>query len=613
MFCENCGTENTEGGKFCKNCGSELVNSETNDVKQPEQKVPSQEVPSQQTIEQQTFGQAEPTKIDVNKYIEKIKALPKKVLIGCAAGLALLVVIICIAINISHTINLNKYMTIETTGYNGYGHANVIIDWDAIEAKYGDKVSFTRKAKDEYGILVNLTTPMDELEGSVGISLDTYDTLSNGDKISYTWNVDKDMSEYLKCKVKFKNGTFKVSDLEKIDTFDAFSDLNVSFEGMSPNGNVVYEYTGSELTTYDFNCEKSTGLKNGDKVKIYISEDNIEYYTGELGKIPSKFEMEYTVEGLDEYVGSYSDLTKEFLGTVKGEAEDSIYAYTASSYNANVSVENLTYAGYIMNTRIDGSEYASSYNDLFIIYTATVSSATNDFSPTTVYFPVRFCDVIKSGDALSYRENYGIVGTTSLGGFWYSTSGYTNPLNCYLDIVEGNKENYNSEIGDGFEVYSEYNVVSKLGDISDANRALIQATAKAEVESYIAKSYNGGSVATNLAYVGEYLLYAKNEDSGVQNKNLYVVVLTATVSDEDGRIEPTTVYFPVMYEGVVKLSGDQYVISSNKGIQGHSRIPGGFYTTDGYVDGTVMYTDIVSANRDNYTYEISEGLKQFGN
>ena len=57
------------------------------------------------------------------------------------------------------------------------------------------------------------------------------------------------------------------------------------------------------------------------------------------------------------------------MGTVKGEAEDSIYAYTASSYNANVSVENLTYAGYIMNTRIDGSEYASSYNDLFIIYT----------------------------------------------------------------------------------------------------------------------------------------------------------------------------------------------------------------------------------------------------
>lgn len=598
MFCGNCGTENADGVKFCKSCGKPLSN--TGDNKTIQEVTP-------------TNSQDKDKKFDANQLIDKIKAVPPKILVACVCGAVALVFIVCFAINASSTINLNKYVTIETSGYDGYGHANVVVDWEAIEKKYGSKISFTSKAKNEYSGLLSLMTPMDALEDSVSVSLNTNDKLSNGDEIEYTWNIEDDLSQYLKCKVKYKDSTYKITELQEVGTFDAFAELTVSFEGLAPNGNIVYDYTGSDLSTYDFSCDTTNGLRNGDTVKIYIDENNIENYAENLGKIPSKLEMEYTVDGLDEYVEAYSDLNEEFLTKVKSEAEDSIYAYVANSYNSSTSMSDLSYAGYIMNKIIDGSGYVNTYNDLYVIYSGIVSNTENDFPTTTVYFPVRFTNLLRSGEALSFSENYGIVGSSSLGNSWYSTKGYTSPLNCYMEIVETNKDSYNSESGDGFEKYGEYELVSKLESITDEYREVIHADTQTLIESYIEKNYNGGSVATDLTYVGEYLLNAKNNNTSIKDRNSYIVVFSATVSNENGSFDTTTVYFPIEYSGLVKLPGDEYVISSSEGIQGHSSFPNSYYSTDGYTDGEEMYNSLITANRENYTYDISEGLKQFGN
>lgn len=597
MFCGNCGAENNDGVKFCKECGKPLTSGNVG--------------------KNETSGNLEGTKdkaaSSVNGTVEKLKTLPKTALIGACAGIVVLVLIIVLGVNSSNTINLNKYVTVEASGYEGYGRAIVTVDWDAIEKKYGSKVKFTSKAKNEYGGLLSLMTPMDALEDSVNISLDKRDKLTNGDVVSYKWNVDDDLSQYIKCKVKYKDDTYKVSGLEEIGSFDAFADLSVSFEGMAPNGMLSYTYNGSDLSTYDFKCEKSNGLRNGDVVKIFIDENDVEYFAEQLGKVPAVLEKEFTVVDLDEYVGSYSDLTDDFLATMKSEAEDTIYAYVANSYSSTSKMANLSYAGYVMNSVIDGSGYVNTYNDLYMIYTGSVSNSNGDFDTTTVYFPVRFTNIIKSKNGLNYSDNYGICGSSSLGGsWWYSTKGYVSPLECYIDIADSYKDSYKSESGDGFEVYSKFEVVDGLADISDTYKASIQGTTKALIETYIEKNYNGGSVASDLAYVGDYLLVSKNSDTNMQNRNRYFVVFSATVSNTNGRFETTTVYFPVEYDGVVKLEGDEYVVFENSGIKGSSYLPDSYYSTSGYVDGADMYSSIVTSNRDSYTYEISDGLQQFG-
>lgn len=597
MLCDNCGKENADESRFCEFCGKPLENAQTNELKQEEQV---------------TINQEEAPKVEANPAIEKIKKLPKKILFGGIAGIVAIIAIICFVVNMGATIDLNKYVVVEATGYNGYGHANISLDWDAIEQKYGKKISFTKKVKNEYKQILDLISPIDALKEAVDVSLDTRDKLSNGDKITYTWDIEEELSQYLNCKVKYKDSTYEVSGLQDVATFDAFSDLAVSFEGTSPYGNVIYEYTGSDLEYYDFECENASGLKNGDIVTIYINSDNIEFYAENIGKVPSELEKEYTVEGLDEYVEAYSDMSAEFVDELKNETEDTIYAYTANSYSEESSLEDLTYAGYILNQVIDGDEYTSTYNNLYIIYSGIVSNSEGKFPDTTVYYPVRFTNILKTGDDFSFGAIEGIVGSSSLGNYWYSTKGYISPLECYIDIVEYNEDSYSSEMGDGFEVYSQYEVVSSLNDITETYKASTQANTEKFIKNYIKNDYSDESKAKDLTYVGDYLLISKNEDTDLDERNVYVVVYSATVTNQDDRFEKTTVYFPVEYTGIVKLPGDEYLISSSNGIQGNSYFPDSYYSTSGYVDGKEMYTDIITANRESYKYEITEGLQQFG-
>lgn len=599
MFCGNCGKENADGVKFCMNCGKPLVD-QSEKVEKAEAGV-------------STETKASGSNAGANKILDKIKSLPKQVLIGICCAIVALVVIICVVINANSTINLNDYITIEVTGYDGYGRATVEIDWDAIEKKYGDKISYTSKAKKEYGGLLSLMTPMEALEDSVSVSLDPRNKLSNGDEISYTWEIDEELFDCLDCKVKYENDTYTVSKLEKVEKIDAFADVSIIFEGIAPNGTATINYKGSDFGVSVFNCDKQSGLRNGDSIVVSIDENQIEYMAENSGKIPKKLEKTYTVEGLDEYVESYSDLTDDFISTLKSESEDTIYSYTASSYSDSSKMSDLTYAGYIVLSVIDGSSYYSEYNSVYMIYRASVSNTEGDFDTTDVYFPVKFSNVLLSDGSISYDENNGIVGYTSLGNAWgYSTKGYTNPLTCYMEIVEGNSDSYSAECGDGFEKYGDYEMVSKLDDISEDEKNALNEDAKSQINSYIESSYNGGSSASDLTVVGEYMLVAKDTMSSYSDNNVYIVVYSATVSNSDGKFEPTTVYFPVEYHGVVKMGSGEYIILSSKGIQGSSSFPDSYYNTKGYIDGITMYEKLVSANRDQYTYEVSEGLRGFG-
>ena len=50
----------------------------------------------------------------------------------------------------------------------------------------------------------------------------------------------------------------------------------------------------------------------------------------------------------------------------------------------------------------------------------------------------------------------------------------------------------------------------------------------------------------------------------------------------------------------------------NGDILGNSTFADTWYHTKGYIDGTQMYSDIITSNRANYTYEVSDSLKEFG-
>lgn len=602
MFCKKCGAENDNSAKFCKSCGAPLAsNGDDHRV----------EGSSSLSSENQ-----DKTPLSANAAIsnlaEKSKKLSKKALIGICGAVVAIIAIIVIASNAGKTINLNDYVTVEATGYDGYGSASISIDWDAIEKKYGKKIAYTNASKKTLGGFSSLMTPLDTLEASVSVQLDQDRNLSNGDTINYSWSVVDDISKVIKCKLKYKDGTYTVSELEKLDTFDAFADVEVTFSGISPNGQAAITYNGSDLSSYDFRCDKTSGLKNDDKITVSLSNTDMEDYATILGKIPAATSKIYTVSGLQEYVTSYADITDTFIENTKKEAEDTIYSYAASHFSKTSALNNLEYAGYIYNCLKDDRGLNSVHNALYLIYKGDVSNSEGAFSTTKVYFPVQFANILKVGDDCSFTNNNGIKGHSPLDSGWDSTDGYTNPLTCYTEIVDSNRDDYTSECGDGFEIYAEHENIEKLDDIAETFKETLYAEIKDTIESYISKKYPDGSAVDELSFKGEYLLKSKAEGNDFSNSNKYIIVYSAVVSNSEGKFDTATVYFPVEYDGVVKLPGDEYMTTKRVGILGSTSLPNSWINTAGYLDGTRMYSDIITSNRDKYTYEVSDGLREFG-
>lgn len=455
MFCGNCGAENKNHAKFCKNCGMAL---DAFSGGQGAKKI----ILPQGNPESADSAAASAPKVDVSQMTGKIKALPKKMLIGIFAAAVALIVMICIAVNIGSTINLNDYLTIEVSGYDGYGTARASIDWDAIEEKYGEKLSFTSQAENEYGGLLSLMTPMDALQESINVTLENKNGLSNGDTIVYTWSVDDTLSTYVKCKVKYKDDTYSVSGLTEVGTFDAFADFEVTFSGVAPHGSANFNYTGSELSYYDFNCDKTSELSDGDIIKVTIDDSKLQYYAETLGMVPETLEKEYKVDGLSSYLLKMSEINDEALASMQQQASDVFNEYIAQSWGENESLENFTYIGNYLLTIQDSDSYWGSNNILYMIYKAQVRNNYSNDGKTynklnDIYWYISFDDLMVESDGklivdlTNYntpRDTFTIDSGVNNG--WWSTEswyyyGYQTLEKLYENVVTKNIDSYNYE------------------------------------------------------------------------------------------------------------------------------------------------------------------------
>lgn len=433
MLCKKCGADNPKDAVFCGGCGASLTSNDA------------------ENMSNETSVSEE--KINLEQYVEKAKKLPKKLIIGVAAIILLVIIAIPISKSMGTTVNMDKYTTIEINGYDGYGQAKAVIDWDGIEKKYDGKIKFKEAAKSEWGWLIEDGTPVEFLDEFISLEITPSDSLSNGDEVSYTWTIDPEISKYLTCSIKAKDGKEKVSGLNEVEKFNVFKNLDVTFSGAGPNGEVSFKYNGTDLTDSDFYCDTTFGLSNGDKIIIKLKDNDVDYFIQKMGKLPEKMEMEYEVNGLDEYITQYSALTEDEMDKMQKYSDDVINAYIAKDYDQDSKVDGLMYEGYILCVAKDGNTYGNK-NLMYLVYSATLSHASGKFDTTKIYYPVTFKDIMKSGDEYSYDSNASIDGYSRLGGIWYSTNGYTSGSEMYQQLVTANRDRFNIEVSDAIEALS---------------------------------------------------------------------------------------------------------------------------------------------------------------
>lgn len=496
MRCRVCGSNNEDGSKFCWNCGNKLTEqSETrsSSVNQPgiqqnsgdvqhnqvgtppkQVRMPQRQVPpggfdwengkkmaeerlqKGKNIADGRVGQLK--RVAENQTItDKLKKISKKTwgIIGACVALVL-VLLIVIALH-KPTVNLNDYLKVTYGGYDGGGVAYTEIDWNSMKEDFENKISYKRGMAQTGGM-----TPIDIIMEYTNANIEgKNEKLSNGDKVSYTWKVDKDaIAKLIKCKIKYSDGSKKVSGLKEMELFDPFKNLKVTFSGVEPNGEADIEYNGDMLSEYDFTCDKTSGLKNGDKIKISLTED-AGYYVDQYNKAPSVLEKEYKVKNLGKYLSKIKEVDTDGMNSARAKAQKSI-SDMVDYWSEDVTLDKVSYAGDYLQVAKDSDDYTKNYYGVIYQINAHIQPDGGQRKDVVSYYSMKFENVIVGGDGkceidldeydVPYDDFSVEVTSGDLSSGSYSFDGY--------QTLEELKKNYVDEVADEFDC--EWDVSGKL-------------------------------------------------------------------------------------------------------------------------------------------------------
>lgn len=375
MFCKNCGSQLSDEAAKCEKCGYEVETEKKEDAKRA-------------------------LAINIK---EKVNKNRKAVSIAGAAVIVLLIVIVFF-FNQKTTINLNDYVTINFSGYDTVGRASYEFNEAAFYEDYGDKVKLVKKdseLKELYSYLSDNMPCEILLYSCVDGELEQSSGLSNGDAVVYKWNCNDELAlENFNVKLKYKDIETEAKGLEQAKLVNPFDSVNIVYTGIAPNGSAKIEYNSNEqiIKSVYFEVTPDTGLSNGDEITVRVQSSGDEsYYIENYGAILAETEKVYTVEGLDCYVQSASEISEDMLGKMKKQAEDSFYAQT-SDWIESVSVTNVSYIGnYFLKPKFnDGWSY---HNYIYLIYKIDTAFENDMHSENlSFYYYVKFSDIMQLAD-----------------------------------------------------------------------------------------------------------------------------------------------------------------------------------------------------------------------
>lgn len=296
---------------------------------------------------------------------------------------------------------------------------------------------------DGNGRLVMNNTATDDFGGSVHFEAEKSEGLSNGDSIKVTAAVSDYILDNYNYVLRETEKEYVVEGLDEMTGLDLFEDLSLDYEGTSPYASLsLRKNSDNEFIDYYvyFEADKTTNIANGDVITVTASVD--ENSAKEHGFNIGETTKQYTVENLDEYLKSYSDITEDVMEKMKTQAEDAIETWT-SNQERNYSYQELKIkkpehvADYFLKLK-DGLSYNSwsySYeNSVYMCYKVEERyKEGGSVKNREVYLIVRFDNFIKYEDGTVYVEisSAKVDGTT-----------YDSYEDLYEKAIRGKKQDY---------------------------------------------------------------------------------------------------------------------------------------------------------------------------
>jgi len=230
----------------------------------------------------------------------------RNIIIGVVAGLALLAAVLAIYfMNRTVTVDLNQFVTPQFEGYDTVGTAQAKFSKKQMKETYGSRIRY-RGTEEEREALSQPDGDESDIalliENCIHGTLDVGDGLSNGDTVTFTWEVDEELAEeQFHVQFEYSDLSWTVEGLEEVEFFDPFDSIKVEFYGKDGEAyaEVVMDDFDDRMYGLDYDVYPADGLYEGDEVTVTL------YYTGderdyieEYECLPSPMEMTYTVDEL---------------------------------------------------------------------------------------------------------------------------------------------------------------------------------------------------------------------------------------------------------------------------------------------------------------------------
>lgn len=367
----------------------------------------------------------------------------KKVILGGLLGAIMFVLTGC-----GTTVNLDKYVTIESSGYDSMGTATSTFDYDAFEEDFSGKIKLSKNAKNsEYAMELFGEEDAAELliELCVSRKLDKTSNLSNGDVVTLKWNCDEETAKNMfNVTFKYSDIEHKVSQLQEVGKFNPFDYVDVSFEGISPKGKVMVtvDYNQPEMQYISFVTDEPDKAKTGDVVTLGATiTGGVDAFVEKFGCVLAETTREYVVEGLGHYVTDVAEIPAEQYELMRKHGEDECRAYVAKMWSYPEKLQSVNLVGTYLLRAKEGMS-VDTQNQLYYLY-EIVGLNPDPEEMVSSYFYVAFDDIVLNADetckidlAGARKIHYSYWGSdASFKVGKYTYTGYESPesfVNTYL-------------------------------------------------------------------------------------------------------------------------------------------------------------------------------------
>ena len=316
-------------------------------------------------------------------------------------------------------VDLNKYVEVEITGYNGYGKATVVWNDEALRADFKDLEFTDPNMKIVYG------TPIGYVKDyCVDYELSEDEGLENGDEIILKWDCNAlKAEESASVKLKCSDIKVAVNELEEIQEFDAFELIELEYSGIAPDASVKVNNIASgdnKLANLSYTVDKKTGLKNGDVVTVSVRNgEDVEYMIDVMGGVPREISKSFKVEGVEYYANTLSEIiSSDIYKKMDTHARDLFATNVVKNWDNPDELLGVELVGNYFLYPKNPLSYSVSHNYVDFVYKITaydrVTGGVFDY-----YWYCGFCDIMVLQDGtVSADINNNVTPEGSYSSWW---------------------------------------------------------------------------------------------------------------------------------------------------------------------------------------------------